>query len=107
MTKMNELVLPVGEHEHGPKVFEMARIWIDGNEAESRISLNFGIFADRELEVWGSLASDLMVHAVNAYRHNGGKLTTAEAMAVVEKGFRARLADDSTFDGDFTKEPLA
>lgn len=85
----------------------MARLWIDGDEGVSFIGLKYGLFDDAELEVWGSLAADLIAHAVNAYLQDGGAATPAEAFALVEKGLRERLSDNPTLQGHFGGRSLS
>lgn len=101
---MSELHAPPLEDKDRP--VEMARIWITAEEGRSHIALNYGIFEDSELEIWGSLAADLIAHAVRAYHQNGGTATAAEAFAAVEKGLRERLADNPTLAGDFSGKVL-
>jgi hypothetical protein len=94
---MQELVIPVGADEKDP--IEMARIWIA--EGRSLLSLNYGIFEERELQIWGSLAADLIAHAVNAALMDGSELTAKEAFALIERGFREQLADNPVLTGLF------
>lgn len=79
----------------------MARIWITSEEGKSYLSLNYGMFEETELEVWGSLAADLVAHVVNAYLQDGGEFGKDAAFATVEKGFRERLADNPLLTGAF------
>lgn len=101
---MSELHAP--PLEDGDRPVEMARVWITAEDGRSHIALNYGIFEERELEIWGSLAADLIAHAVRAYHQDGGLATAAEAFAVVEKGLRERLSDNPTLVGDFSSKVL-
>ncbi|WP_430418514.1 DUF5076 domain-containing protein [Phenylobacterium sp.] len=101
---MNELHAPPLDEKERP--VEMARIWIAAEEGRSHIALNYGIFEARELEIWGSLAADLIAHAVRAYHQDGGTATAAEAFAAIEKGLRERLSDNPTMSGDFSNKVL-
>ena len=79
---MEELVLPIpADRTDG---IEMARVWITSEEGQSYLSLKFGMFEDKELEIWGSLAADLVAHAVNAYLQDGGEFGKDAALAAVE-----------------------
>lgn len=101
----DELVIPVPAECKRP--IEMARLWIDGDEGVSHISLNYGLFDDAELSVWGSLAADMIAHAVNAYLQDGGEAMSEEAFALVEKGLRERLAKNPTLKGRFGDRTLS
>jgi hypothetical protein len=96
---MNELPIPMDGDQFNP--VEMARVWITADEGLSYISLNFGMFEDQELDVWGSLAADLIAHAVRAYKLEGGSMSADEAFAVVEAALRSRIADNPTQKGHF------
>ena len=101
---MSELNTP--PLNEGDRPVEMARVWITAEDGRSHIALNYGLFEERELEVWGSLAADLIAHAVRAYHQDGGTATVAEAFAAIEKGLRERLSDNPTLTGDFAGKVL-
>ena len=77
--KLSELQTPAALQDEERPV-EMARIWITAEDGRSHISLNYGVFEDRELEIWGSLAADLVAHAARAYHQDGGVATASERL---------------------------
>ena len=105
MTKRDELIVP--DIDEGLDAVEMARIWITPGEGVSYVSLNYGIFEDQELRVWGSLAADLIGHAVRAHLLGGASMTTDEALAVVESALRERLAYNPTMSGRFPRRAVS
>ncbi|CAN5162261.1 hypothetical protein BH10PSE4_BH10PSE4_48160 [soil metagenome] len=101
---MRELAAPVVSDENDP--VEMARVWITAGDGRSHVALYHGIFGDQELRLWGSLAADLIAHAVRATMMDGSDQTPEEAFALVEAGFRDRLADNPTLAGVFSDRKI-
>jgi len=86
---------------------EMAQIWITPDEGDSYISLNYGIFGDQELKVWGSLAADMIAHAVRAHILDGNDISPDEAFVVIERAFREQLSSNPTLKGHFPGQTVS
>jgi hypothetical protein len=102
---MRELAVPLVDDVGNP--MEMARIWVTTENGRSHVSLHYGMYEDHELEVWGSLAADLIAHAVRACMMDGSTVTSDEAFSLIEKGLRARLSDNPTLNGTFSDRVLS
>ena len=77
---------------------EICRLWIA--KGDSHVALNYGMFGDDELRVWGMLLADVAAHVVRAGQMKAD-VNTAEAFALLEAGFRERLAHNPTLTGSF------
>ncbi len=82
----------------------MASIWIADNEAV--VSLRWGTFLNDEPREWGRLTADLVAHVARAAMAQTPGLKRDEAFALIESGFRERLADNPTLTGAFATSEL-
>ena len=77
---------------------EVLRLWIAGGD--SHITINFGVFGEDELRVWGMLLADAAAHIVRAASMQQDE-SAAEGFALLEAGFRERLQHNPTLTGAF------
>ena len=97
---MKELTPPASavDSEDGD---EICRVWIA--DGDSHVALNYGIFGDDELRVWGMVLADVVAHVVRAGMMRSDAIAT-EAFAMLEAGFRERLQHNPTVTGSFAKD---
>jgi len=76
---------------------ELLRFWVcDG---EDYVALNSDIFGDKEPEVWGSVAADVLKHAIIAMCLNDGSRDAQKLQQRMVKALKKRLAEHGDYSG--------
>ncbi len=102
MTKLDELEIPSGVFEEN-EGHELVRFWI--SSGVDHVSLNIGLFDnEKEPSVWGSVAADIVKHAVNAMRQDDPTRDEEALYAAIEQAFSMRLREQTSFSGQLRGE---
>jgi hypothetical protein len=76
---------------------ELVRFWVcDG---EDFVALNSNLFEDKEAEVWGSVAADLIKHAIIAMTLNNPDHDPKKLRGRMVGAFKRRLAERGDHSG--------
>lgn len=97
MTKLHELEIPSGVYEEG-EAHELVRFWVGGGT--DHVTLNISLFdGEKEPSVWGSVAADIVKHAVNGMLQDDPTRDSNALFAEIERSFVARLKEQTNFTG--------
>jgi len=93
---MHYLEIPV-EVLDRPDARELMRFWVcDG---EDYVALMTDLFGDNEPEVWGSVAADMLKHAIIAMSLSDPTRETTEIRDRMVAAFHERMASHGSYKG--------
>lgn len=102
MTKLDALDIPDGIYEE-QEGHELVRFWI--SSGVDHLSLNIGLFdRDQEPGVWGSVAADIVKHAVRGMMQDDPTRNEMDLYAEIERAFACRLKEKTKFPGQLRGE---
>lgn len=100
MADIQELDIPDGI-DLNADAHELVRFWV--SEGQDHVSLCIGLFeADDEPNVWGSIAADIMRHAVNGMVQEDPGRNAEALLAEIERAFATRLKETTDYTGQLS-----
>ena len=97
MTKLDSLEIPDGIYEE-QEGHELVRFWI--SSGVDHVTLNVGLFdRDQEPEIWGSIAADIVKHAVRGMLQDDDTRDEKVLFAQIERAFSARFKENVVLEG--------